>query len=134
MPLLIPSLTTMPHILFNLSSQYCPDYTLGVLELAQIPLVNNTMTHEQATVLLTNFWNTSNATKKLLWQVQVDADEADAKAVQQLQAEEKALRAAESQKEQDDIHQEEHRANSCPSLISLYCYDSYRLFTDFLFT
>ena len=55
----------------------------------------------------------------------MDADKAEAEAAQQLQAEEEALRAAKVQKEKDDLHQEEckkkkNRANSCPSLTSLY--------------
>ena len=98
-------------IIFNPSSQHCPDYNLDVFELAPVPLVNNNTTHEQAATLLTNFWTSSNTAEKLLCQIQVDADEAEAEAAQQLQAEEEALGAAEAQKERDNLHQEECKKN-----------------------
>ena len=87
-----------------------------LVETIQVVLNQEVPTSKQATILLTNFWNTSNTAKKLLWQVQVDADKAEAKAAQQLQAEEEAVSAAEVQKEKDDLCQEEckkNRANSC---------------------
>ena len=58
----------MPQILINLSSQLCPDYTLQVFDQTCTPLVNDMTTHEQAAILLTNLWTTSNTAEKLLWQ------------------------------------------------------------------
>jgi len=101
----------MPQILFNLSSQLCPDYSLGVFEQTRIPLVNDATTHEQAAILLTNLWAVSSAAEKLLWQAQTDVDELEAEAVRQQEEEESALREAEVQKEKDDLHREEQKKN-----------------------
>lgn len=101
----------MPRILFNPSSQTCPDYTLQVFEQTRIPFVNDTTTHEQAAILLTNFWTASNAAEKLLWQAQLDADELEAQAVRQQEEEESAIREAEAEKEKDDSRREEQKKN-----------------------
>jgi len=101
----------MPRILINPSSLLCPDYTLQVFEQTRTPLVNDTTTHEQAAILLTNLWTASNAAEKLLWQAQTDADELEAEAVRQQEVEEVALKEAEAQKEKDDLRREERKKN-----------------------
>ena len=93
----------MARILINPSSRLCPDFTLEVFHQIRLPLVNEMTNHDQATILLTDLWSASNAAKKLLWQVQSDADELDAQAARQLQAEANALSEAEKQKEKEDL-------------------------------
>lgn len=90
----------MPQISFNLSSLLCLDYTLDVFQLTQAPLINN-ITHNQASILLTNFCMASNAMKKLLQQAQLDADELDE--IMQQQQVEVPLKEARTQNEQDNL-------------------------------
>jgi hypothetical protein len=101
----------MPRILINPSSQLCPDYNLQVFEQTRTPLINDTTTHEQAAILLTNLWTATNTAEKLLWQAQIDADDLEAEAVRQQEEDEAALKDAEAQKEKDDLRKEERKKN-----------------------
>ena len=101
----------MPRILINPSSQLCPNYTLEVFDKTRTPLVNDTTTHEQAAILLTNLWTTSNIMEKLLWQVQTDVDKLEAQTLCQQEEAETVLRKVEVQKEKEDLCKEERKKN-----------------------
>ena len=102
---------SMPHISIDPSSQMCLDYTLEVFKQTWLPLVNDATTHKQAATLLTNLWTTGNATKELLWQAQLDADNLVAQNTQQLVTEDEALREVEALREKEDLHKEECKKN-----------------------
>ena len=80
-------------------------------------MVNDTTSHEQAAVLLTNLWATSNQAKKVLLQAQVDADELEAEAVHQQEDEARVLREAEALKDKDDLCKEECKKNQAKFLL-----------------
>jgi hypothetical protein len=106
----------MPRILINPSSQQRPDYSLPVFEQTRTPLVNDTTSHEQAAVLLTNLWTASNQAEKVLWQAQIDADELEAEAVRQQEDEARMVREAEALKDKDDLRKEERKKNQAKFL------------------
>jgi hypothetical protein len=101
----------MPRILINPSSIQHPDYTLEFFEQTRIALVNENTTHDKAAAILANIWTASNATEKVIWQLQLDADNFLAEAARQQDDEAHALREAEVVKEKEDMQKEERRKN-----------------------
>jgi hypothetical protein len=102
----------MPRILVNPSSVQCPDYNLlDIFQDTCAPLINNTTTHDQAAIILTNIWNVGNAPEKVIWQAQIEADKEEAHALYQQEAAACLLREAEAAKEKEDLYKEERNKN-----------------------
>ncbi|KIM81801.1 hypothetical protein PILCRDRAFT_88950 [Piloderma croceum F 1598] len=102
----------MPHLLFNPNLAQCPDYNLDIWEPTRIPLVNLTTDHTQATVFLTNIWNTQNAVEKQQWQAQLDQDATEVEARRDEVEGRVRLRQEEIEREKEEQCKEEEKKNT----------------------